>query len=333
MTRVPNPIEGARKARPRLGKRRWLLFGMALVAASPAPMSRQVEHRGWAPGYGSQQAVALSAELSDVVPDMPSNLTLLTDTLLINLRLASPDGQAGAGGAIAGRTPLDQLRAETCLAQAIYYEAANEPERGQRAVAQVVLNRMRHPAWPNSVCGVVFQGPLRAGGGCQFTFTCDGSMARRPEPFKWEWARRLAAEALAGYVHAEVGTATHYHASYVSPRWAPHLRPAGVIGLHRFYRLPGAWGDRAAFTAAYTGSEPATRPRFTLMRRTAGQREAARASGRQYAGAQAPSRSNRSRGWGSSQAAASEPPPSTVREEFRHSGQWRPDAPAAITGR
>ena len=89
-----------------------------------------------------------------------------------------------------GRTALDRLRSLDCLAQAIYYEARSESEDGQRAVAQVVLNRVRHPAWPNSVCGVVYQGPMRAGGGCQFTFTCDGSLsaARR---------RRLGARAAA----------------------------------------------------------------------------------------------------------------------------------------
>ena len=77
-------------------------------------------------------------------------------------------------------TPIDQMRSLDCLTQAIYYEAGNQSEDGQRAVAQVVLNRVRHPAWPNSVCGVVYQGAMRPGGGCQFTFTCDGSLARTP---------------------------------------------------------------------------------------------------------------------------------------------------------
>ncbi|MEO7177285.1 MAG: cell wall hydrolase, partial [Allosphingosinicella sp.] len=103
----------------------------------------------------------------------------------------------------------DQYRSLQCLAEAVYYEARSESEDGQRAVAQVVLNRVRHPAFPGSVCGVVYQGPLRAGGGCQFTFTCDGSLLRMPFGVDWARARRIAAEALAGYVFAPVGLATN----------------------------------------------------------------------------------------------------------------------------
>src|SRR5688500_18855977 len=157
--------------------------------------------------------------------------------------------------AFQGRTELDRLRSLDCLAQAIYYEAGRESENGQRAVAQVVLNRVRHPAWPDSICGVVYQGPMRPGGGCQFTFTCDGALATPPTGEAWDRARELAAEALAGYVHARAGLATHYHARYVSPAWAPRLRRTAAIGLHRFYRLRGRGGEPAAFTDAYTGVE------------------------------------------------------------------------------
>jgi len=153
-------------------------------------------------------------------------------------------------------SPLDQLRSLQCLAEAIYYEARSEGEDGQRAVAQVVLNRVRHPAYPGSVCGVVYQGPLRAGGGCQFTFTCDGSLASAPAGPGWDRARRLAAEALAGYVHAPVGLATNYHTHQVLPDWAFRLAKATVIGSHIFYRMPGAWGASAAFSQAYRGREP-----------------------------------------------------------------------------
>ena len=148
-----------------------------------------------------------------------------------------------------GRTPLDQLRSLDCLAQAIYYEARSESEDGQRAVAQVVLNRVRHPAWPNSVCGVVYQGPMRPGGGCQFTFTCDGSLAYRPAGPGWARARALAAEALAGRVYAGVGLSTHYHTHQVLPSWAPRLLKTAVIGAHNFYRLPGGGGGPRAFAA------------------------------------------------------------------------------------
>jgi spore germination cell wall hydrolase CwlJ-like protein len=150
----------------------------------------------------------------------------------------------------------DQLRSLQCLAEAIYYEARSESEDGQRAVAQVVLNRVRHPAYPGSVCGVVYQGPLRVGGGCQFTFTCDGSLARLPYGIDWDRARRLAAEALAGSVYAPVGLATNYHTHQVLPDWAFRLAKAAVIGNHIFYRMPGAWGGTAAFGQAYRGREP-----------------------------------------------------------------------------
>ena len=152
--------------------------------------------------------------------------------------------------------PADQLRSLQCLAEAVYYEARSESEDGQRAVAQVVLNRVRHPAYPGSVCGVVYQGPLRAGGGCQFTFTCDGSLVRLPYGEDWVRARRIAAEALAGSVYAPVGLATNYHTHQVLPDWAFRLAKTRVIGNHIFYRMPGAWGGSAAFSQAYRGREP-----------------------------------------------------------------------------
>ena len=155
-------------------------------------------------------------------------------------------------------TSLDQSRALQCLTAAIYYEAASEPDAGQRAVAQVVLNRVAHPAWPKTVCGVVYQGSERPG--CQFSFACDGSMARRPVAAFWERARRVAADALAGYVYAPVGLATHYHTSAVHPYWADSLSFIGTIGAHRFYRWSGAAGRPLAFNAVYAGGEPVAAP-------------------------------------------------------------------------
>jgi spore germination cell wall hydrolase CwlJ-like protein len=159
----------------------------------------------------------------------------------------------------AGGSALDRARAEQCLTMAVYYEAATEPDDGQRAVAQVVLNRVAHPSYPNTVCGVVFQGSERSTG-CQFTFTCDGSLARRPMAYWWDRARRVADAALAGFVYGPVGLATNYHATYVHPTWADSLLRVATIGTHRFYRLPGAAGTNAAFRTAYLGSEPAALP-------------------------------------------------------------------------
>ena len=141
-----------------------------------------------------------------------------------------------------------------CLTQAVYYEAAYEPLAGRRAVAQVVLNRMRHPAYPKSVCGVVYQGWERSTG-CQFSFTCDGSLLRRPSASAWKVAEDVARAALGGYVAAEVGSATHYHADYVLPKWAFNLAKIQQIGAHIFYRFPGNWGRAGAFTGGYSGVE------------------------------------------------------------------------------
>ena len=147
-------------------------------------------------------------------------------------------------------------RALECLTQAVYYEAATEGADGQRAVAQIVLNRMRHPGYPASVCGVVFQGSERPTG-CQFTFTCDGSLARLPVESFWKQARKVATEALAGKVFAPVGHATHYHANYVLPYWADSLDKSIQIGRHIFYRLKSSLGASSTFRQRYAGVEPA----------------------------------------------------------------------------
>ncbi|MDD3797893.1 MAG: cell wall hydrolase [Novosphingobium sp.] len=157
---------------------------------------------------------------------------------------------------LASGSPGDEARALQCLSMAVYYEAASESDAGQRAVAQVVLNRVAHPAYPNTVCGVVFQGSERRTG-CQFTFTCDGSLARAPSRSGWARARAVARAALAGDVYAPVGLATHYHTIQVHPYWAASLRRLTSIGAHIFYSWRGAAGRPAAFTSAYLGSEPA----------------------------------------------------------------------------
>ena len=150
----------------------------------------------------------------------------------------------------------DFARSLDCLAKAIYYEARSESEDGQRAVAQVVLNRVRHSAFPNSICGVVFQGAhLRTG--CQFTFTCDGSLNLTAYGPAWDRARRIAFEAVNGEVYAPVGTATHYHTTAILPYWASSLTRLAVVGAHIFYRWRGGEGAPGAFTQRYAGVEPA----------------------------------------------------------------------------
>ena len=152
-------------------------------------------------------------------------------------------------------TAEDRRRALRCLTQGIYYEAALEPTEGQEAVAQVILNRVRDPNYANSICGVVFEGAERTTG-CQFSFTCDGALAQPPVAWAWNRAKLVAERALAGHVSARVGTATHYHADYVHPWWAPTLNKLTQIGAHIFYRWKGVYGEPAAFRQPYAGREP-----------------------------------------------------------------------------
>ena len=180
-----------------------------------------------------------------------------TDAEAMNgqIPLASGPNPAASPFPTARLDSTTRSQALECLSQAVYYEAGQETDDGQRAVAQVVLNRVRHPAFPSSVCAVVYQGSTRATG-CQFTFTCDGSLLRRPDPQGWTRARRAAESALNGGVFAPVGLATHYHANYVLPYWASTLAKNAVVGAHLFYRWAGGWGRPAAFTQAYSRTEP-----------------------------------------------------------------------------
>ena len=147
----------------------------------------------------------------------------------------------------------EHAKALDCLTAAIYYEAALEPREGQEAVAQVVLNRMRHAGYPKSVCGVVFQGSDRPG--CQFSFACDGSMAREPAAWAWRNAKDVAEHALDGYVMKTVGTATHYHTYWIMAAWTPTLLKVGRIGAHLFFRPTGPAGMPGAFGLSYAGDE------------------------------------------------------------------------------
>lgn len=148
-------------------------------------------------------------------------------------------------------------RAVQCLTAAVYYEARSEPLDGQRAVAQVVLNRVRDRAFPDSICKVVYQRPAH-GTGCQFSFACDGSTGRPIEPRAWAMASRVAEGALSGSVFAPIGSATFYHTTAVLPWWAPSLTRIGLVGSHVFYRWGDSLGGALSFRQAYSGDEAFT---------------------------------------------------------------------------
>jgi len=231
-------------------------------------------------------------------------------------------------------------RAQDCLAQAIWYEAASESEAGQRAVAQVVLNRVKHPSWPSSVCGVVYQGSSRRTG-CQFTFTCDGSLRRKASGSSWARAQNIAADALSGSVYEPIGHATHYHTLWVNPYWASSLDHVGTIGAHRFYRNRGAGGRKQAFTQSYTGVEPGARQRvtappvFELPDLPSGETASAGYATGVDAGSSGATRSGTSRsqavqapitGPGAVLVQPSVSGAGQVRDDFARAGQWKSDA-------
>ncbi len=223
----------------------------------------------------------------------------------------------------------DLSRAQRCLTQAVYYEAASESDAGQKAVAQVVLNRVAHPSWPGNVCGVVYQGSQRKTG-CQFTFTCDGSLARRPSQTGWARASRVASDALSGSVYAPIGHATHYHTHWVNPYWAKTLDHVGTIGAHRFYRTRGRSGEQRAFTMGYAGSEPdVTRRGAANVVRESGARTAARVASSSAAPVSRTADPAQASGAELTGSAPSNPAmisTGQVKQDYANAGQWKGNA-------
>jgi spore germination cell wall hydrolase CwlJ-like protein len=174
---------------------------------------------------------------------------------------------------------LESSRELECLSEAVYYEARGETPSGQAAVAQVVLNRVRHPSFPKSICGVVFQGAYTHTG-CQFSFACDGSMRRSREPGAWKRAQKVATRALSGAVMSEVGAATHFHTTGVAPGWGPRLLRVAQVGMHVFYRFGGRSGAPDAFSRTPRPSTADELPVLTLVSLPAGQVGATTADGK-----------------------------------------------------
>ena len=216
------------------------------VAPKTRPVATVITHAPLAPP-GAPMVVPV-----DYAPVAPQTAAELNDAVPIESA-----GSAALPFHIAKGTPT-WVRATQCLAETVYYEARAEPLEGQRAVAQIVLNRVRSPAFPASICGVVYQGSDRSTG-CQFTFTCDGSLKRAPVDPGWQRALAVAASAVSGTVYAPVGYATHYHANYVVPYWASNMAKVRVIGAHDFYRWPGRWRAGPYFSQYYANREPDVR--------------------------------------------------------------------------
>lgn len=146
-----------------------------------------------------------------------------------------------------------EMREAICLSEAVYYEARSESRSGQIAVAQVVRNRVASKHFPDTICGVVYQGSERRTG-CQFSFTCDGSMDRTPRGEAWETSKDVARYVLTQSPRSLVGRSTHYHTTSVDPVWSASLEKTRQVGYHVFYRFP--WRERPVATASLRVAPP-----------------------------------------------------------------------------
>lgn len=191
---------------------------------------------------------------------LAARLDQLDDNRDPNLRRVSLTSPAGAKPFRLANA-LDASRDLDCLTQVVYYEARGEGRDGMQAVAQVVLNRVRHPAFPKTICGVVYQGAARRTG-CQFSFTCNGAMRGRVNTAAWNRAKSIASNALSGAVYSGVGNATHFHTTGVSPVWRNSLIRVNQVGSHLFYRFGGRSGASGAFTYAARPSTTDDQPRL-----------------------------------------------------------------------
>lgn len=196
-------------------------------------------------GLGLRLMQAKRAADAALRPDLAvASTTPSADFLRVSLSTSAPIMISPAAQPFRLRGSLDESHDLDCLTQAVYYEARGEGQSGMQAVAQVVLNRVRHPAFPKSICGVVFQ---RTEGGCQFSFACDGSTRRAVEPDAWDRARRVASQALSGRVMPLVGNATHFHVIGLATDWGERLLQVAQVGAHVFYRFGGHAGGPGAF--------------------------------------------------------------------------------------
>ncbi len=214
---------------PRADRAGSLAHAKDLPAANPQRLLQmssllfETDDSALPPGAFKHRQYVAPAIVPDNSPDAPLHAT----------RKLTPAERLGLNA-------VTRAKAVKCLSEAIYFEARSEPERGQMAVAQVVINRAFSGYYPNDICGVVYQNKHRHLS-CQFTFACDGIPDIVTSKWHWELAERLANEALDGKGYLQdVGKATHYHAYYVSPYWARKMRKMVRIGAHTFY-FPYEW--------------------------------------------------------------------------------------------
>ena len=192
--------------------------------------------------HGATPQTPRAVALGSSTPAQPDAVPIAVSSFPgATLALSTPGKDETSRPDYAASIDPEKLGRETrCLAEAVYFEARSEPDTGQAAVAQVVLNRVQSGLYPASVCGVVYQNRHHYHG-CQFSFACEGRSLRITEGDAWEQAVRIANEVMNGRTYiSDVGRSTHYHANYVRPRWSRALTKMDAIGRHIFYRLkPG----------------------------------------------------------------------------------------------
>jgi len=223
---------------------------LPVISNQQVSLRAEAEYRAEAERFAMFQDAGLAVRTDAHTPallDTPwlrtVEYTLKRDPDSSMSRYAMRDRDGAALQTLASFRAEDVQRAETidselmCMAQAVYYESAREPLEGQLAVAEVIANRMQDHRYPDTACGVVFQGATRTTG-CQFTFTCDGAMKTKPKGENWDRAKRIAAHVLMNLNEERTGGATHYHATYVDPIWNSGLIQTNKVGLHIFYRFP-----------------------------------------------------------------------------------------------
>jgi spore germination cell wall hydrolase CwlJ-like protein len=223
---------------------------LPVIAQSQSSLRAEAEYQAEAQRFARYQEAGLAVRMEAHTPallDTPwlrtVEYTLKRDPDSSMSRYAKRDRDGAALETLASFRAAEIQRAETidselmCMAQAVYYESAREPLEGQLAVAEVIANRIKDHRYPDTACGVVFQGATRTTG-CQFTFTCDGAMRVKPRGENWERAKRIAAHVLMNLNEERTGGATHYHATYVDPVWNSGLIQTSQVGLHIFYRFP-----------------------------------------------------------------------------------------------
>ncbi|PHR59109.1 MAG: cell wall hydrolase [Robiginitomaculum sp.] len=209
------------------------IIGLPKLAGASSMRKDQAQWKNRALEFQNTDTLRISQ--SNLVADLAQNHLddAITNPWMLDLR-STIDAIPSAKDLLAQSKTMGQE--VQCLAEAVYYEARSEHFPGQKAVAEVILNRVKSKHFPNSICGVVYEGAERTTG-CQFSFACDGSTAKLPHGKSWDRSYKVAEHMMMGMSSPLTNRATHYHTTGVSPTWAPYMRQTRQYDTHVFYRF------------------------------------------------------------------------------------------------